>query len=128
MWCYFFDISSKEHESVSSYIEEILEKDSIAMNTLIIMELSHYLIKNLGPIKGKEKIEKLLEFPFIIINFDYDLTLSSIEMLSEYSHIGIGGRDATILATMKKLKIKTLITHDQSFKKIDFIKVVDPVR
>ena len=48
-------------------------------------------------------------------------------MLSRYSHTGIGGRDATILATMKKFNVKQLVTHDKAFKKIDFIQVIDPV-
>ncbi len=126
IWCYYFDSSSKEHASVSSYMDGILAKKEIAMNTIVMMEISHYLIKNLGSIKGKEKVEAMLGFPFVVTNFDYDLLLESIEMLSRYTHTGIGGRDATILATMKMLNIKQLATHDKSFRKIDFIEVIDP--
>ncbi len=128
IWCYYFDSSAKEHNSVASYIDNVIDKTEIAMNSLIIMEISHYLIKNLGPIKGKEKIEKILSFPFLIIDFDYNMLISSITMLAKYSHSGIGGRDATILAAMAKLGIKKLVTHDSSFKSIDFIEVIDPAR
>jgi|SRR3989338_5942859 len=128
IWCYYFDESSKEHKAVASYLDDILSKKDVVMNSIVIMELSHYLIKNLGPIKGKEKIERLLEFPFQIEDFDYELMRSSVEALSEYSHTGVGGRDATIIATMKKLGIKNLLTHDKTFKKIDFIDVIDPIK
>ncbi|MBI2498941.1 type II toxin-antitoxin system VapC family toxin [Candidatus Woesearchaeota archaeon] len=127
IWCYYFDESSKEHIVVSKYIEKILDKEEIVINNLIIIELSHYLIKNLGSIKGQEKIKKLLAFPFIIEDFNYDLLITSIDLLAQYNHTGIGGRDATILATMKRLDIKKLLTHDKSFKKIDFIEVIDPL-
>lgn len=127
IWCYYFDVSGKEHKKAALYIDSALGKKEIAMNTLIVMEISHYLIKNLGSIKGKEKINQLLEFPFIIEDFHYDLLLDSIDLLTHYTHTGIGGRDSSILATMKKLGIKQLISHDGAFKKIDFIEVVDPV-
>ena len=127
IWCYYFDVSSKEHKRAALYIDSVLGKKEIAMNTLIVMEISHYLIKNLGSIKGKEKINQLLEFPFIIEDFHYDLLLDSIDLLTHYTHTGIGGRDSSILATMKKLGIKQLISHDGAFKKIDFIEVVDPI-
>lgn len=127
IWCYYFDESSKEHMAVSTYLDSILDKKQIVMNNLVVMEISHYLIKNLGSVKGKEKAREMLEFPFIIQDFDYYLLLNSIELLSHYTHTGIGGRDATILATMKKLGIKQLLTHDKAFKKIDFIEVIDPL-
>jgi len=50
----------------------------------------------------------------------------TVRLLSEYTHAGIGGRDATILATMKKLDLKRLMTHDKSFSSIDFIEFIDP--
>ena len=127
IWCYYFNSSLKEYKKVSEYLDSILGKKEIAMNNLIILEISHYLIKNLGAIKGKEKIEVLLGFPFIIANFDYEMLLDSIDILSNYTHTGIGGRDASILATMEKFGIRQIVTHDSAFKKIDFIEVIDPI-
>ncbi len=127
IWCYYFDSSSKEHKKVAEYIDSVLGKREIAMNTLVIMEISHYLIKTLGSINGREKINRLLEFPFIIEDFNYNLLLDSVDLLSQYTYTGIGGRDSSILATMKKLGIKQLASHDHAFKKIDFIDVFDPV-
>jgi len=127
IWCYYFDESAQEHGAVAVYIDSILGKQDLALNTLVVMELAHYLIKNLGPIKGKEKVEKLLAFPFVIEEFDHELLGASITMLAHYAHTGIGGRDAAILATMKKLGITKLVTHDKAFKKVDFITVIDPI-
>ncbi len=126
IWCYYFDESSKEHDAVAAYIEKIIGKQEIAMNTLVVMELAHYLVKNLGSIKGKEKVDKLLAFPFVIEEFDHAMLGASIQMLAQYTHTGIGGRDATILATMKELGITKLVTHDKAFRKIDIIEVIDP--
>jgi hypothetical protein len=50
----------------------------VAINTVVELEVAHYLIKNLGS-EGKRKT-------------------------------GIGGRDATILASMEELEIDTLMT------------------
>ena len=127
IWCYFFDESSKEHKKVSALIEKILNKEQILINTVIIMEISHYLIKNLGPVVGMEKIETFLEFPLVIDDLDYSAAQASIRLLHKYSHEGIGGRDATILATMKNKNIKEIATHDASFRSIDWLKIIDPV-
>ncbi|MBI2233180.1 MAG: type II toxin-antitoxin system VapC family toxin [Candidatus Aenigmarchaeota archaeon] len=127
IWCYFFDKSSKENKQASQYIEKALKKEEILINTAIIMEISHFLVKNLGPVNGKKKIEVFLEFPLQIDNFDYSAAKTAISMLCEYSHGGIGGRDATILATMKKSGCKKLVTHDNCFKNIEWLDVIDPV-
>ena len=62
-----------------------------------------------------------------MLDFDYRASLDSIEMLKRYSHIGIGGRDATILAMMDRAKIQRLMTHDEALKKVDWLEAVDPV-
>ena len=45
-----------------------------------------------------------------------------------YSHRGIGGRDATILATAEKLGEKMIVTHDKVFRGLECLEVIDPVR
>jgi predicted nucleic acid-binding protein len=127
IWNYYFDKSSREHEYVIRPLEEFIEKEDIVINTVIVMEVSHFLIKNLGATKGKEKIEIFLELPLRIIDFDFSLMKESLEMLCKYSHLGIGGRDSTILATLKKVNCKKIFTHDKSFKKIKWLKVFDPI-
>lgn len=93
-----------------------------------IVEIVHFLVKNLGPINGKKKIDIFLEFPLIIEDLDYMHVKESIDLLCHYSHVGIGGRDATILATMKKLGIKKIATHDAAFSHIEWLDVIDPIK
>jgi predicted nucleic acid-binding protein len=128
IWCYFFDESSKEHRKVSLFIEKAIEREEILINTPVVMEVSHFLVKNLGPIAGRKKIDVFLGFPLVIESLDYSSTKNSISMLCEYSHGGIGGRDATILACMKKTGTKKFVTHDSSFKNIEWLDVTDPVK
>jgi predicted nucleic acid-binding protein len=125
-WCYYFNRSVREHETVSREIEKALT-EKIVINTVILMEVAHYLIKNLGPIEGKKKMDVFLSYPIEILDFNYNIAKKSIEMLAKYSHTGIGGRDATILASMNEKNVKKIMTHDQAFKRVDFIEVVDPV-
>lgn len=127
IWCYYFDESSKEHKSVVKLLEEALTSEKVLVNTVIIMELAHFLIKNLGPIIGRKKLQTFLEFPIIIVDLDYNQAKKSLDFLYEYSHLGIGGRDATLLAAMKKAKTNTIITHDEAFKRLDWLSVKDPI-
>jgi predicted nucleic acid-binding protein len=47
IWNYYFDQSSKEHEYVIRAVEKFIEKEEIVINTVIVMEVSHFLVKNL---------------------------------------------------------------------------------
>jgi hypothetical protein len=73
------------------------------------MEVAHYLIKNLGS-EGKRKMDVFLSFPMEVVDFDQYQARRSIELLARHSQTGIGGRDATILASMEELEIKKLMT------------------
>ncbi|MEM0121539.1 MAG: type II toxin-antitoxin system VapC family toxin [Thermoprotei archaeon] len=127
MWAYYFDRDSPEHELVVEEVEKALRSEQIAVNTIIIMEVAHFLVKNLGPIIGGEKLNVFLRFPLTIYGFDYKDSLDSLEMLKRYTHLGVGGRDATILAMMKAEGVKKIMTHDKAFKKIDWLHVIDPI-
>jgi uncharacterized protein len=126
IWCYYFDRSSLEHNVVSKKLENILD-DGVAINTVVAMEVAHYLIKNMGSDVGRSKMDLFLSYPMEIMNFDQYLARRSVEFLAKYSQTGIGGRDATILASMEELEIKKLMTHDRAFKRLDFIEIVDPI-
>ncbi len=128
IWCYYFDAEAPEHEAVVAYLETKLGQTPIIINTVILMELSHYLVINLGAVRGKEKLGYFLRAPIRITDFSYDLALTSIDMLSKYNYTGIGGRDATILATLKSHETDQLVSHDQAFRQIEWIHVIDPVK
>ena len=125
IWCYYFDRSAQEHDAVSERLEQVLE-DGVAINTVVAMEVAHYLIKSLGS-EGKRKVDIFLSYPMEMIDFDQNLARKSVEYLAKYSQTGIGGRDATILASMEELGTRKLMTHDRAFKRLDFIDVVDPI-
>lgn len=128
IWCYYFNEKASEHTSCSAFIDKALASSAIASNTIIIMELAHFLIKNLGETYGKQKINEFLSLGLIIDDVDYTLCLDSIENLSKYSNLGIGGRDSTIISSMNRLRIRKLASHDLAFKKIKDIEVLDPIK
>jgi predicted nucleic acid-binding protein len=127
IWAYYFDRDCPEHESVVGSVEKALKSEQIAVNAIIVMELAHFLVRSLGPPIGGAKLDQFLRFPLIITDFDYKHALSAIEMLKKYSHLGIGGRDATLLAMMDVAGEKRIMTHDEALKKVDWLKPIDPV-
>jgi len=110
IWAYYFDRNAPEHRFVVDKVEKALTTGKIAMNTVIIVEVAHFLIKNLGAATGREEVNAFLSFPFIVVDLTHDLALRTIEHLTRYSHLGIGGRDATILATMEILDLNQIMT------------------
>jgi predicted nucleic acid-binding protein len=127
IWAYYFDGDAPEHRFVVGPLKEILGSERVIINTVVIMEVAHFLIKNLGPIIGREKLHVFLRFPFMIVDLDYELTLRAINLLAKYSQLGIGGRDATLLATAEVLNVNRIMTHDEAFKRIGWLKVIDPI-
>lgn len=128
IWAYYFDQDSPEHRFVVGPVEKALQTEQIAINTIIIMELAHFLIKNLGPVGGGEKLGLFLRYPLVISDFDYRSALDASEMLKRYSHLGVGGRDATVLAMMSRAGAKKIMTHDAALKKVDWLERTDPVK
>jgi predicted nucleic acid-binding protein len=127
IWAYYFDKDSPEHKYVLGPVDNAVRTEQILTNTVIVMELSHFLIKNLGAIEGGEKINFFLSYPFTIADLDYKAILGSIEELKRYSHLGVGGRDATILHLIRKSSSKKIMSHDSALKKVDWLEVIDPI-
>lgn len=127
IWAYYFDKEAPEHRYVEKPVDRAIKSDQISVNTVIVMELSHFLIKNLGPMQGGEKLNTFLRFPVVVEDLDYSLMLESIEQLKRYSHLGIDGRGATILGFMKRSSTKKIMTHDAALKKVDWLNISDPI-
>ena len=74
----------------------------------------------MGPVVGKQKALRFLEFDFISIHATentYEELAQILDQLVTYgSHTTIGGCDASILVTMQKAEIKEIVTHDSAFK------------
>ncbi|MHA1673667.1 MAG: type II toxin-antitoxin system VapC family toxin [Promethearchaeota archaeon] len=127
-WIYLFDKTTKEHALVKDHFELIYGKYQLASNTVVLIETMHYLVKWLGSELVKEKWEWFMAMDLIIDELTLPCINSTFEELVKYSYAGIGGRDASILASMKRLgNIQTLISHDKDFLKIPGIEVIDPV-
>jgi predicted nucleic acid-binding protein len=75
IWCYYFDRSALEHDIVSEKLEQALD-DGVAINTVVEMEVAHYLIKNLG-VQGKKKMDVFLSFHMQVVDRSFDMALPS---------------------------------------------------
>ena len=126
IWAYYFDATLPEHQKVIRPVETALKKYQAAVNATIVVETLHYLVKRLGPLEGKKKGSIFLNYGMPLFAIDEEIVELTLTKLSEFSHLGIGGRDATILATMSLEGIHNLMTHDQAFKRVPDIEIIDP--
>lgn len=96
------------------------------MTTVIQMELAHFLVRQLGPVEGLDRLTTLLAFPFEVDPLDEDAVAGAQEQLRRHSHLGVGGRDATILASMARRGSTELWTHDAALQRVPGLTVKDP--
>jgi len=126
-WIYLFDKTCDEHAHVVGHFKELFGSASLALNTVVMIEVMHYLVKRLGPIVAKEKWQLFSSINFVIGNLEFEQLDPIFEVLSKFSHTGIGGRDAIILSFMEAQNITKLCTHDKAFTKIPNIEIIDPI-
>jgi predicted nucleic acid-binding protein len=126
-WIYLFDKTCDEHNYIADNFKELYDTASFAINTVVMVEVMHYLVKRLGTTIAKEKWQLFSSLDFIVGNLEFEQLDSIFEVLSKFSHTGIGGRDATILSFMEDYNITKLCTHDKGFKKIPNIEIIDPI-
>jgi len=132
MWCYYFDQRLPEHGYVREPMREIIKTDEIACNTIIVIEVAHYLVRHFPAKAALRKIEYFVNLENMkIVDFDRQMMMKALDSLVEYAYThGLGGRDATVIATLKKLRVKKLLSHDNIFKRLAAkleIEVVDPI-
>ena len=127
-WIYLFDKTTPEHEVVREHFQKIYSDSNIVANTVVMMEVMHYLVKRLGPEIAQQKWELFRAIPYEIGDLMHVELDSVFQMLKTYSFTGIGGRDATILSYMKSKGITEIATHDEAFAHVDFVTVVDPIK
>ena len=65
--------------------------------------------------------------PCQLIEIDAILLIDVIQKMKKFSPFGIGGRDTLILATMDKLKVNTIATHDKNILALTSYRRIDPV-
>ena len=128
IWVYYFDENLPEHSTIVKYLDPLIKKENISTSTIILMEVIHYLFKRLGPVVGSEKSHIFQLGHFETLEFTSKDLDEFLEIFQKVSHHGLGGRDVTILVCMKKAGTTKLVTHDQAFKKIREIEVIDPIK
>ena len=66
-----------------------------------------------------------------ITDFSRQLLTETLHCLVEYAYSdGLGGRDATVIATLNSQNIKKVISHDAVFKRLASkvsLDVIDPI-
>lgn len=127
IWAYFFDRTLEEYEAVQKPVKRALSNHEAAVNAAIVVEILHYLVKRLGPLAGRRKGQTFLRYELPIFPLDVKTLELTHQVLCEFTHLGIGGRDASVIASMRREGIDTVMTHDQAFKRIEEIRVIDPV-
>ena len=132
---YYFDGNAKENSNTSKWFEGenhdgVLFTKQIIMSSIIPIEVAHNLFKVAE--LDKDQIEQII-ISFIsldncqLIEIDQMLIFEALKILKTFAPIGIGGRDALILATMEKFQLKTIVTHDKNLLALTELKRIDPV-
>ena len=132
IWCYYFDQRLPEHQLVREPIRQILmSSQEIICNTVVVMEIAHYLVRHFREEDARSKIEHFIKLGNMkILDFDAKTMAESLDNLLNYNYShGLGGRDSTILASMNLQGIKTLMTHDNVFQRLPnkTLNIIDPV-
>lgn len=135
IWIYFFDPNAIENSAVSKWLtgknnKGPLFEEEIVLNSVIPIEIGHQLFKLSHLLK--EKTEKLLLKLLSMKNCkiaetDLYLVLEALKILKKLSSVGIGGRDALILATMERFQVQTIVTHDKNILAYNKFYRIDPV-
>lgn len=132
MWCYYFDQRLPEHGYVRETMREIVKTGEIVCNNIIVMEVAHYLVRHFPAKAARRKIEYFVNLENMkIIDFDRQIMMEALDSLVEHAYThGLGGRDATVIATLKKLRVNKILSHDRVFKRLASkleIEVIDPI-
>ncbi len=133
IWCYYFDQRLPEHAHVRDTMREIIRSEQIACNTVIAMEVAHYLVRHFSEEIARKKIETFVNLSNIdIADFNRQMLNEAVERLLTFAYAeGLGGRDATVIATMKLHNITQIVTHDDIFRRLANkleLKVIDPAQ
>jgi predicted nucleic acid-binding protein len=133
VWCYYFDQRLSEHAYVLDAMREIIKSEEIACNPVIVMEVAHYLVRHFTEKIARKKIETFVNLSNIdIADFNRQALNETVEKLLAYAYAeGLGGRDATVIATMKLRNIKKIVSHDDIFKRLANkleLEVIDPAQ
>lgn len=125
-WIYWFDQRLPEHQYVLEPMRSAIH-EGVVLNIITLMEVAHYF-RHLPRQEFRRKLERIQNLATMtLVSLDLDLADLAFEQLIKYAKIGIGGRDSVILATMRTTGTKRIATHDEVFRKIEGLEVIDPI-
>ena len=125
-WIYWFDERLPEHRFVREAMRAAI-REGIVMNVITVLEIAHYL-RLLPEHEFRKRMDYLMRLSTLtLIPLDVDLLNTALGMLIKYARLGIGSRDSVILATMEKAGVNRILTHDKTFRKIEWLEVVDVI-
>lgn len=125
-WIYWMDRRHPEAEFVTPTMRAAV-KESIILNVTSFIEVAHYF-RTLGEPEFSSRMDELRNLRTLtLVELDLTTADQALRFLAQYAKVGIGGRDAVILATMKLHGVKRILTHDRDFRKVKEIRVVDSI-
>lgn len=120
------DSRHPEHRFVTRTMRAAI-KEGILLSLATLIEVAHYF-RGLEEPEFSHRMDKLRNLRTLTsVELDMDVTGEALRILGRYGRVGIGGRDAVILATMQLHGVKRILTHDSDFRKVKGIRVVDPI-
>lgn len=130
VWIYYLDDTLEEHDAVVDLVRDIVQSEPLFITTVLQMEVIHYFYTQ--QTDPSDLVERFLYLEDVTVAElrpeDVD---EATKLLREHRHTGIGGRDATVLAAMRRHDVSHLLTHDNGFKRIEerlgWLEVTDPV-
>jgi predicted nucleic acid-binding protein len=132
VWIYYCDTTTPEHERVRKPVRSVLRTARTLVNSVVPLEVTHYLTKR-GKSAGRSRFEEnFLHVENIVVqSLEERDVIRSRQLLEEHHATEIGGRDASLVATMETQNVGELWTHDTGLKRLgeylDWMTVVDPV-
>jgi len=114
-----------EHKRVARAIRGGLRKP-LLMTTVIQVEVAHVLVRQMGLAAGLDRMAALMAHPFEVDPLDEAVVAGAMEQLRMHAHLGVGGRDATLLASMARRGCTELWTHDAALQRVPGLTVRDP--
>ena len=125
-WIYWFDERLPEHGYVLGVMRKAA-REGIVMNLVTLMEVAHFF-RHLRAEEFRRVIERIRGLEGLeLYALDEELTEGALEHLMKNVGIGIGGRDSVILSTMDASGTRRIATHDEVFKKVPGLKVIDTI-
>jgi len=134
LWIYNVDANSREHKNVRSWLEGrrgkgVIETEDLLINTVIAMEIVHNL-RRAAKLSAEDVYDYVLRIltlkNLVLDSLDLDALNQSINTFEDYFQYGIGGRDATVLASMRRYGVTTIATHDKNLLTVREIERIDP--